>query len=110
MGVALTPAFYANAYAVVLGFAIAGLLASAYQVLADRPLSFRLLAAERLKALACVPLLTFGAPFVIMRNTVRGRRIENRRFEAAMLATMLACFWSLMSGTVIISMIGRMIG
>lgn len=107
---ALTPAFYANAYAVLLGFGIAGVLASGYQVLANRPLSFRLLAAERLLALLSIPLLTFGAPFLIMRNTVRGRRIENRRFEAAMLATMLACFWSLMSGTVIVNMIGRVIG
>jgi len=34
-----------------------------------------------------------------MRNTVRGRRIERRRFEFVMLATVLAGFWSMMSGT-----------
>ena len=54
-----------------------------------------------------MPLLTFGAPFVIMRNTVAGSRIENRRFEYAMIATILACFWSLMSGTVAVELVGR---
>jgi uncharacterized protein DUF6949 len=51
------------------------------------------------KALAAVPFLVFAAPFIIMRNTLRGTRIERRRFEFVMLATILAGFWSLMSGT-----------
>lgn len=94
-----------NVYAVVLGFAFAGLLSSGYQALANKPLSFRLLGAPRGLALASVPLLTFGAPFVIVRNTIRGRRIERRRFEIAMLATVFACFWSLMSGTVVVGLL-----
>jgi len=89
-----------NFYALALGFGIAGLLASAYQAFAEKPLSFHLLNGPTVSALISVPLLTFGAPFVIMRNTVRGRRIENRRFEYAMMATIIACFWSLLSGTV----------
>jgi hypothetical protein len=101
----MTPELFSNIYALVLGFAMAGLLASLYQLFAEQPLSFRLLSAPRREALISVPLLTFGAPFVIMRNTVRGRRIENRRFEIAMVATVLACFWSLMSGTVIIEVL-----
>jgi len=63
-------------------------------------LSFRLLnQGARLVTLLAVPVLTFAAPFVIMRNIIRGRRIEGRRFELVMLATVLAGFWSLMSGT-----------
>ena len=34
-----------------------------------------------------------------MRNTLRGAKIERRRFEFVMMATVLAGFWSLMSGT-----------
>ena len=52
------------------------------------------------KTFAAVPFLVFAAPFIIMRNTLRGARIERRRFEFVMLATILAGFWSLMSGTV----------
>ncbi|WP_438802550.1 DUF6949 family protein [Klebsiella aerogenes] len=40
-----------------------------------------------------------------MRNTVRGRRIERRRFEFVMLATVLAGFWSMMSGTFFVMML-----
>ena len=85
-----------------LGFAVAGLISAAYQAITARPASFRLLnAPARPAALAAVPFLVFAAPFIIMRNTIRGRRIEGRRFEFVMLATVIAGFWSLLSGTVV---------
>ena len=90
--------------ALAIGFAVAGLLATGYQVVTTRPLSFRLLRmGASLKAFAAIPMLTFAAPFIIMRNTLRGRRIERRRFEFVMLATVLSGFWSLMSGTVVVT-------
>ena len=92
-------------YALVLGFSVAGMLASAYQAFSGRPLSFRLLGEPAPAALAAVPLLTFSAPFVIMRNTIRGRQLESRRFEFAMLATVISCFWSLMCGTVVVQLV-----
>ena len=52
--------------------------------------------------LGAVALLIFCAPFMIMRNTVRGTRIEGRSFGFAILATVLAGLWSLMSGTVVV--------
>lgn len=104
----MSPDLLANLYALLLGFGSAGLLASGYQMFADQPLSFRLLGGRPVSALALVPLLTFSAPFVIMRNTVRGRRLEGRRFEYAMVATVLALFWSLMSGTVIVEIVARL--
>ena len=65
--------------------------------------SFRLLnAPARPAALAAVPLLVFAAPFIIMRNTIRGCRIEGRRLEFVMLATVLAGVWSMMSGTAVV--------
>jgi len=39
---------------------------------------------------------------VIMRNALRGRRFEGRRVELVMLATIIAGFWSMMSGTVVV--------
>ena len=87
----------------LIGFAVAGSLATGYQLVAERPLSFRLLNdGARLVTFLAVPVLTFAAPFVIMRNVIRGRRIERRRFEFVMLATVLAGFWSMMSGTVVV--------
>lgn len=86
--------------AIGIGFALAGALVSAYQALVQRPAGFGLLMqGARPQAFAAVPFLVFAAPFIIMRNTVRGRRIERRRLEFVMLATVLAGFWSMMSGT-----------
>ena len=51
------------------------------------------------KTFAAVPFLVFAAPFIIMRNTLRGMRLESRRLEFVMMATVIAGFWSMMSGT-----------
>lgn len=96
----MSPEALQSFIAVGIGFALAGALVSAYQHFAQRPAGFGLLSqGTSPQAFAAVPFLVFAAPFIIMRNTVRGRRIENRRFEFVMLATVLAGFWSMMSGT-----------
>lgn len=88
----------------LIGFAVAGSLASAYQLVTEKPLSFRALnGGAQVTTLLAVPVLTFAAPFVIMRNIIRGKRVEGRRFEFVMLATVLAGFWSLLSGTVVVT-------
>jgi hypothetical protein len=89
--------------ALAVGFAIAGMLASGYQWLTARPASFRLLSAlPQTRALAAVPFLVFAAPFIIMRNTLRARRLLERRFGTIVVATVLAGVWSLMSGTAVL--------
>ena len=86
-----------------LGFALAGALASGYQAVVQRPAGFGLLQeGVAPKTFAAVPFLVFAAPFIIMRNTLRGARIERRRFEFVMMATVLSGFWSLMSGTFVV--------
>ena len=83
-----------------IGFALAGALTSGYQALAARPAGFGLLQ-EGLppRRFAAVPFLVFAAPFIIMRNTLRGMQVESRRVEFVMMATVIAGFWSMMSGT-----------
>jgi hypothetical protein len=99
----MSPETVESFLSLALGFAVAGLMSAAYQAVTERPASFRLLNAQaRPAALAAVPFLVFAAPFIIMRNTVRGCRIEGRRFEFVMLATVLAGIWSLMSGTAVV--------
>jgi hypothetical protein len=102
-GALMSPDQLQSILALAVGFAVAGMLTSGYQVLTARPASFHLMArAPRAQALAAVPFLVFAAPFIIMRNTVRARRIVERRFVFVMAATILAGFWSLMSGTAVI--------
>lgn len=106
----VSPETIQNFFALGFGFALAAMLATGYQLLTERPASFRLLISEeRVRAMAAVPFLVLAAPFIIMRNTVRGRRIENRRLEFVTLATVLAGFWALMSGSVVLTLL-RMFG
>ncbi|MGB9366680.1 MAG: hypothetical protein WCE79_11780 [Xanthobacteraceae bacterium] len=91
----------------LIGFSVAGSLATGYQLVTERPLSFRLLnGGPQPVTFLAIPVLTFAAPFVIMRNIMRGRRIESRRFEFVMLGTMIAGLWSLVSGTVVVTAFG----
>jgi hypothetical protein len=95
-------------FSLAMGFAIAGLIVTGYQVVTRRPASFRVLQrGPRPSTLAAVPLIVFAAPFIIMRNTMRARRIagpesEGRRIRVVMLATIIAGFWSLVSGTIVV--------
>jgi hypothetical protein len=98
--VVMSPEALNSLFALCIGFAFAGALASGYQAMAERPAGFGLLGeGVAPKTFAFVPFLVFAAPFIIMRNTLRGAKIERRRFEFVMMATVLSGFWSMMSGT-----------
>ena len=99
----MTPEALLNLLSLALGFAAAGLCSSAYQLATSRLPSFSLLSTgPSPKTFAALPLLMVAAPFLIMRNTILGRQLENRRFEFVFLATLIAGFWSLMSGLVMV--------
>jgi hypothetical protein len=100
---AISPDAVVSCFALAFGFAVAGLCASAYCLFSTHLPSFRLLEVGPMTVrFAAIPLLMFSAPFIIMRNTLRGRRIEGRRVEVVMVATVIAGLWSLMSGTVLV--------
>lgn len=100
---AVSPQAIESLFTLGIGFAVAGLCASGYRLFGRRFPSFRLLEAGPVPGrFAAIPLLMFSAPYIIMRNTVRGRRVEGRRFEFVMVATVIAGLWSLMSGTVVV--------
>ncbi|HLA20945.1 MAG TPA: hypothetical protein VJZ74_05760 [Pseudolabrys sp.] len=99
----MTPESLQMLLALALGFAVAGLSSSAYRLATRRLPSFSLLnSGPSPAAFAAVPLLIVAAPFLIMRNTLLGRAQEGRRFEFVFLATLIAGFWSLMSGMVLV--------
>ena len=96
----MSPDALDSLFALCIGFALAGALTSGYQALAQRPAGFGLLQEGVVpRSFAAVPFLVFAAPFIIMRNTLLGARIERRRAEFVMMATVIAGFWSMMSGT-----------
>lgn len=100
---AISPDVIVSFFSLAIGFSVAGMCATGYRVFAEHFPSFRLLEVGPATArFASIPLLMFSAPFIIMRNTLRGRRIEGRRAEFVMVATVIAGCWSLMSGTVVV--------
>jgi hypothetical protein len=102
----MSPESIQSFFALAIGFALAGLLASGYQAATSRPASFRLLQrGPHAAAFAAVPFLVFAAPYIIMRNTLRLREVEGWRFWVVTSATMIAGFWSLMSGTAAIALL-----
>jgi hypothetical protein len=97
---AMSPEALNSLFALCIGFSLAGALTSGFQAFVHRPAGFGLLQeGVAPRTFAAVPFLVFAAPFIIMRNTLLGARIEGRRFEFVMMATVLAGIWSLMSGT-----------
>jgi hypothetical protein len=85
-------------YVLLLGFSVAGALATGYQLMTARPASFNIFGdGTGPKAAAHVPFLVFAAPFIIMRDTI-ALRPGTENFFAAMVATVVSGCWSLMSG------------
>ena len=89
----------------LIGFAFAGLLASAFELFTARRADFRLLQAGGLVAVASVPVVVFSAPFLILRNTVRGWRIEGRPLVFVIIAGLIASVWSILSGRVVLDLL-----
>src|SRR3984885_13424523 len=69
----MSPDALNSLFSLCIGFALAGALSCGYQALVQRPAGFGLLQqGVAPKTFAAVPFLVFAAPFIIMRNTLRG--------------------------------------
>jgi hypothetical protein len=83
------------------GFAAAGLIGSAYQLFTDSPPSFHIPAESIAGFMGVVLVCIFAGPFIIMRNAIRGRRIEGRPLGWLVASSTIAGMWSLCSGVVV---------
>jgi hypothetical protein len=106
----VSPSSVESIQALIVGLALAGLLASAFEYATNRRASFCLLESGGVTALAALPMIAVFAPVIILRNTLRGRRIERRPIPFVMIATMIACGWSLLSGQIALGMAHRLAG
>jgi Family of unknown function (DUF6949) len=98
-------------FAVVFGFAFAGLCASGCRAAGLHFPHLRMLeAGPMLGRLVAVPLLIFSAPYLIMRSTLRGGSLERPRGNVVMVATVVAGLWSLMSGTALVMALQALLG
>ncbi|SFO80273.1 hypothetical protein SAMN04488056_11338 [Cohaesibacter marisflavi] len=99
MGPELIALFYVTA----VGFVCAGILASLYQVMARKPAGFRVSINSWPGIFASIFICTFAGPFIIMRNAVRGRRIEHRPIGWLFGSSAIASVWSACSGVFLLN-------
>ena len=88
------------AYAICTGFVLSGLIGSFYQMVTREPVAFKLSVETWLSGFMSILLCGFAGPFIIMRNAVRGRRIEHRPLLWMAASASIAGVWSFCSGVV----------
>ncbi|MFK7792756.1 MAG: hypothetical protein AB8B88_08810 [Devosiaceae bacterium] len=93
-------------YAAICGFVVAALLATGYQLVANRPARFELVhdvgEIPIVSAIFRMVLVVWAAPYIIMRNAVRGRLIERRPLGWLMASMFIAGVWSLCAGIMVL--------
>lgn len=94
-------------YATACGFVLAAILATGYQLFTDRPARFEMLSGDATGALYALILKVFlvvwAAPYIIMRNAVRGRLIERRPLGWLFASFTIASIWSGCVGILVLS-------
>lgn len=80
------------------GFVAAGVIGSFYQLVTNQPPRFSADMQGILGILAMISLFLLAGPFIIMRNAIRGRRVEGRPIGWLVASSTIAGMWSLISG------------
>jgi hypothetical protein len=99
------PELFALVYVTSVGFVCAGILASLYQITAQRPAGFRVTINSWPGVFFSVVICTFAGPFIIMRNALRGRRLENRPIGWLFGSSAIASVWSACSGVLLLNVL-----
>jgi len=95
-------------YAAACGFVFAAVLATGYQLLANRPARFEMVQdvgeSSPVGALMRVFLVIWAAPYIIMRNAVRARLIERRPLGWLFASLFIAGVWSVCAGILVLNL------
>lgn len=83
---------------VITGFIAAGFFNSIYQLLTNKVLSFDISKQSGIGMLVSIITLIFTGPFILIRNSIRAFRIENRHVGWVAASTAISVFWSFVSG------------
>lgn len=103
----LGTAMIETAHIILVGLASAALLLSGHLAVFGRPLSSVVQPAGLVPGIVYGVALAFAGPAILIRNSVRGRRIENRPWKFVLGGCVIAAGWSFFSGTVILYGVGE---
>lgn len=85
-------------FAIATGYVAAGLVTSLYSLVTNRPASFQTPADSFGQKVLQVPVVVLGGPFILLRNALRGRAIENRPLGWVFMSLFIVMSWSFVSG------------
>jgi len=91
-------------YAACTGFVAAGLIGSFYQLMTSEPPRFGLKLDTWIRSFSSAFFCIFAGPFIIMRNAIRGQRIEHRPIGWLAGSCVVALMWSTCSGIIVLQM------
>ncbi|MEI2383971.1 hypothetical protein [Breoghania sp. JC706] len=100
----LTQALTAT-YAICIGFVLAGLIGSFFQLVTDRAPNFDFDARSAMDFAWGMVMCILAGPFIIMRHAIRGRRVERRPIGWLVASSTIAGMWSLFSGILILNIV-----
>lgn len=100
----LSVQFIVLGYCGLTGFVAAGLLGSFYQLITSRPPQFQVEISGVLSGMSAFGLILLAGPFILMRNALRGRRIEQRPVGWLVASSMIAMMWSVVSGLLVLQL------
>lgn len=83
---------------VVTGFICAGFVHSVYQLFTNKVMSFDISKESGFVMLISILTLIFTGPFILVRNSIRGFKIENRHGGWVAASTVISILWSFISG------------
>lgn len=89
-------------YIIVTGFVCSAVLASFWQLFKPEPIGFGVSYASWLSGFLGVLFCVFAGPFIIVRNSIRGRKIEGRPLGWVIAASGIASLWSFCTGILIL--------
>ena len=91
-------------YIIITGFVCSAVLGSFWQIFRSEPVGFAVTYTTWVAGFMGVFFCVFAGPFIIVRNSIRGRKIEGRPLGWVVAASGIASLWSFCTGLVIIQL------
>jgi len=97
--------FLFYAYVTSIGFCVAGLCTSCWQLVTGLPLKFGLQSEHSIPAILGVFARVIAGPAIVMRNAIRGALNEGRAPVWLVLSTFISTVWSFFTGVVVLELL-----
>lgn len=94
--------FYIALVLMITGFVSSGILGTFYQLIWNRPARFVVSFENWVLGFGGILFCAFAGPFIIMRNAIRGRLIEQRPLGWIFASLVIAIMWSVCSGVIML--------